>query len=687
MWRMGYASATTIEGLNSATRHYLSSLNGGSYFCAPQVFWFEAKGKWYLIYQSYLGATFSTNTDIGDPNGWTAGSAMGITDSGALDFWCISDGSYVYCFYSPMNGTHTIKRRSTTVEDFPYNWSSATAAATNTFEAVHVYKNKADGKYYMMVEDLGRYQELWTAGSLGGTWTKLQEQWASKSYLLEKADHWTDQVSHGEIIRAGINERLEISNIDGCEILIQGVTDENYIPGGDYAASLYDLGIIRQCPAGPADLDNDCDVDFEDFAILALQWEQSPGVPSADITPLGGDDIVDTNDLGTFVDNWLWPLLNPDYTPPAVPTGLVATAGNLQVSLDWNDTNDADLYGYNVYRSETSGSNYSKIGSLVTSSDYLDDTVTSDEEYYYVVTAVDTSFNESGYSNEDSATPYDATPPAPPSALSATAGDGTVSLDWLDNSEDDLDGYNLYRSTTSGSGYVKLNGPLLSNTFYTDSNVTNEITYYYVVTAVDVCSNESGYSSEVPATPSSVGPTIYNFEGITASNTEYNAFACNVDTFPFEGSELNVNSKTEATDQEYINISANNTAEWTTANPGFMNEVFLWIEMKINEAPNDINRIDLTFNGNTSGSANVTHKIYVLKAGTNWTLNSSWVQVGSDMSIAPGVDTMMTRSITSNFVTYIDDANGNLTWAVYETTSIEVMNINYLEMVVTSLEE
>ena len=45
MWRMGYASATTISGLSSATRYYMSSLNGGSYFCAPQVFWFEEKGK------------------------------------------------------------------------------------------------------------------------------------------------------------------------------------------------------------------------------------------------------------------------------------------------------------------------------------------------------------------------------------------------------------------------------------------------------------------------------------------------------------------------------------------------------------------------------------------------------------------------------------------------------------------
>jgi fibronectin type 3 domain-containing protein len=684
-WRMGYVSADSISQLNSATRYFMSSLNGGTYFCAPQVFWFEAKGKWYLIYQSGLGATFSANTDISNPSGWNAGIAMGINDSGALDFWCISDGANVYCFYSPMDGTHTIKRRSTTVANFPYGWSSATVVATDTFEAPHVYKNKADGKYYMMVEDITRHFELWTADNPGGTWTKLEEYWAAGNQLIFNADHWTDQVSHGEILRAGKNEKLEISDIGRCEILIQGVTDENYIPGGDYAASLYDLGLIRRCPAGPADLDNDCDIDFEDFGILALQWQQSPGVPSADLMPLGGDGIVDLNDLGLFVDNWLWPILTPDYVPPGMPTGLVATTGSLQVSLDWDDSNDISVQGYNVYRSETSGSGYSKLnGSLVTSSDYVDSTVTLYTTYYYVVIAVDMSFNESEFSNEDSATPYDATPPAPPTSLVASAGDGTVSLDWLDNSEDDLDGYNIYRSTTSGGGYSKLNGLLLSETFYDDNSVTNETTYYYVVTAVDIYTNESGYSTEVSATPTGNPPTIYNFEGITQSDTEYNAFACDVDTFPFDGSSDNVNLKTEATDQQYIDISANDTNEWSTADAGFLDEIFLWVEMKINEAPEDVNQIDLTFNGNTSGSAAVTHSIYVLKAGTDWTQNSSWVQVGSDMSIEPSVDTMMSRTISSDFGTYIDGATGQIIWAVYETTSSEVMNINYLEMVVTA---
>jgi hypothetical protein len=301
MWRMGYATATSIAGLKTATHTYMNSLSGGSYFCAPQVFWFEAKGKWYLIYQSGLGATYSTNTDINNPSGWKAGASMGFSDG--IDFWCISDGTNVYCFYSAQDGSYTIKRRSTTVADFPTGWSSPSVVATDTFEAPCVYKNKADGKYYMMVENLYRYYELWTASSLGGTWTKIEENWAAKSNLTETEEHWTDQVSHGEILRSGTNERMEIDDINHCEILIQGMLNGDY---GDYGNWPYDLGLIWACPAGPADFDDDCDVDFADLKTLTLQWLDVPGEPSADIAPAGGDGIVNFLDFAELAKDWIY---------------------------------------------------------------------------------------------------------------------------------------------------------------------------------------------------------------------------------------------------------------------------------------------------------------------------------------------------------------------------------------------
>jgi hypothetical protein len=216
-----------------------------------------------------------------------------------------------------------------------------------------------------------------------------------------------------------------------------------------------------------------------------------------------------------------------------------------------------------------------------------------------------------------------------PRGLAATAGNGTVSLTWDDNFEINLAGYNVYRSTTPGSGYSKINSSLLGSPDYTDNSVTNGIPYYYIVTAVDTSSNESEDSNIVSATPSSSSPNtyFYDFAGITQSDTNYNAYACDVDIFPFAGDSGNRNSMVEANDTKYINISANDTAEWAPINPGSGDQTLLWVEMKINESPSNISKIDLTFNGNTGGST-TTHRIYVMKAGTDWTQSASWVKVG-----------------------------------------------------------
>lgn len=56
----------------------------------------------------------------------------------------------------------------------------------------------------------------------------------------------------------------------------------------------------------PGDFDSNCIVDFTDFAILANQWQQPPGSPSADIAPEGSPDgFVDGLDLAVLCDNWL----------------------------------------------------------------------------------------------------------------------------------------------------------------------------------------------------------------------------------------------------------------------------------------------------------------------------------------------------------------------------------------------
>ena len=136
-------------------------------------------------------------------------------------------------------------------------------------------------------------------------------------------------------------------------------------------------------------------------------------------------------------------------------------------------------------------------------SNYTDTGLTNGVTYYYVVTAEDSGGNESANSNEVSATP-NALPPAPPTGLVATAGDKQASLDWNDNSEPDLAGYNVFRSTTQGGPYSKINAGLVAASDYVDTGLTGGVTYYYVVTAENTSAQEGGNSNEANATPYSI---------------------------------------------------------------------------------------------------------------------------------------------------------------------------------------
>ena len=104
---------------------------------------------------------------------------------------------------------------------------------------------------------------------------------------------------------------------------------------------------------------------------------------------------------------------------------------------------------------------------------------------------------------EDSAGGGDVTPPAIPSGLVATGGDTSVGLTWTSNTDPDLAGYNIYRTTTTGVGYAKLNQTLAQSSSYLDGAVSNGTTYYYAVSAVDTSGNESAKSMEASATPQS----------------------------------------------------------------------------------------------------------------------------------------------------------------------------------------
>jgi rhamnogalacturonan endolyase len=92
-------------------------------------------------------------------------------------------------------------------------------------------------------------------------------------------------------------------------------------------------------------------------------------------------------------------------------------------------------------------------------------------------------------------------PPSVPIGIEAIAWSDSVKIVWSPNADPDLLGYNIYRSRQQNGPFAKLNLELLLDTSYTDTDVVNDSTYYYAVTAVDWDDNESVFSDIVEATP------------------------------------------------------------------------------------------------------------------------------------------------------------------------------------------
>jgi fibronectin type 3 domain-containing protein len=71
------------------------------------------------------------------------------------------------------------------------------------------------------------------------------------------------------------------------------------------------------------------------------------------------------------------------------------------VNLEWTASTSQDVFSYNTFRSQVSGGPYTQLNERVRAeTSFTDHYVIAGDTYCYVATAVDTSGNQSAYSNE-----------------------------------------------------------------------------------------------------------------------------------------------------------------------------------------------------------------------------------------------------------------------------------------------
>jgi hypothetical protein len=245
------------KSTSRAERRLLTFHSG--FFCAPQVFYFRPHGKWYLIcqasddaWQPKYGAAFSTTTNIADPESWSSLKPLRqqLADGKAgLDFWVICDASHAHLFFTTNDGR--MWREQTSLADFPHGWSEPRLALQgDIFEASHTYKLKGIDKYLTIIEAQDgagwRYQKSYLADRLDGPWSPLEatrnESFASLKNTTHADPRWTDSISHGELLRSGSDEMLEVDPSD-LRFVFQGVTDAARA-GKPYGQIPWRLGLL-----------------------------------------------------------------------------------------------------------------------------------------------------------------------------------------------------------------------------------------------------------------------------------------------------------------------------------------------------------------------------------------------------------------------------------------------------------
>ncbi len=239
--------------------HAILTTPSDGYFCAPQVFWFAPHRLWYLLCQASdeawepnYAAAYSTNPNIADPAGWTPLKPLGANRAGekaGLDFWIICDDAKAHLFFTTLDGR--MWREETALGDFPHGWGEPRLALQgDIFEASHTYRLLGQERYLTLVEAQGghgwRYQKAYLADRLEGPWTPLADSrdrsLASMANVAHPPARWTDCISHGELLRAGHDQRLEVDPAE-LRMVIQGVLDGDR-EGLPYGQIPWRLGLL-----------------------------------------------------------------------------------------------------------------------------------------------------------------------------------------------------------------------------------------------------------------------------------------------------------------------------------------------------------------------------------------------------------------------------------------------------------
>ncbi|SFL59361.1 pectate lyase, PelA/Pel-15E family [Gracilibacillus orientalis] len=237
---------------------------------------------------------------------------------------------------------------------------------------------------------------------------------------------------------------------------------------------------------------------------------------------------------------------------------------------------------YNVKRSTTEEGPYETIAENIEKMTFRDTELENDQRYYYVVSAENIG-GEGNDSSEVSALPV--APLQAPTDLSASNGNEEVTISW-----EPVDGattYQVLRSKEKGMSYEVIENAA-TETEYTDTDLTEGETYYYVVSAKSETSQSANSDpvrgvaipqSGVPAIPNGIeatagdgqvvltwpsvsGADAYNIKRGSFGSGEYEVIASDVSLTSYQDAGI-----TNGETYDYVISAVNDSGESVDSEP------------------------------------------------------------------------------------------------------------------------
>lgn len=204
-------------------------------------------------------------------------------------------------------------------------------------------------------------------------------------------------------------------------------------------------------------------------------------------------------------------IIEPAPRVAAPPVLLAAEATESGVRLRWqppaaniDGSTPINLLGFNIYRRSAptaDDANPKPLNAEVIDNQTYTDTsarFAGGGDYTYFVRAVSLGTEgrliESLDSNSLSISPRDTFPPSPPSAISIAATPNRLTLFFPANSEPDVAGYLVFRSTDDKLALDKwrqMTSEIIARNTFPDSDVKSGVRYFYYLVAVDTSGNRS----------------------------------------------------------------------------------------------------------------------------------------------------------------------------------------------------